>query len=71
MRKPEGKRSIGRPRCRWENSVTMGLQEVGWGRSKDWIGLGQDGVVAGSSKRGKEPSGPVKFGGFLDYLRTC
>jgi hypothetical protein len=66
VRKPEGKRSLGRPRCRWENSVTMDLQEVGWGRGKDLIGLGQDEGVACSSKRGNEPSDPVKFGGFLD-----
>jgi hypothetical protein len=39
--KPEGKRHLGRPRCRWED-IMMDLQEVGWGRM-DWIGLAQDG----------------------------
>jgi hypothetical protein len=29
--KPEGKRSLGRPRRRWEDSVKMYLQEVGYG----------------------------------------
>jgi hypothetical protein len=29
--KPEGKRPLGRLRCRWEDNVKMGLQEVGWG----------------------------------------
>jgi hypothetical protein len=39
--KPEGKRPLGRPRCRWEYNVRMDLQEVGcWGM--DWIGLAQD-----------------------------
>jgi hypothetical protein len=26
--KPEGKRSLGRPRHRWEDSIKMDLQEV-------------------------------------------
>jgi hypothetical protein len=29
--KPERKRSMGRPRCRWENNIKMDLQEVGCG----------------------------------------
>jgi hypothetical protein len=29
--KPEGKRPLGRPRCRWEDNIKMGLQEVGGG----------------------------------------
>jgi len=39
--KPEGKRSLGRPRCRWEDNIKMDLQEVGRG-GMDWIGLAQD-----------------------------
>jgi hypothetical protein len=39
--KPEGKRSLGRPRRRWENNIKMDLQEVGVGRG-DWIELAQD-----------------------------
>jgi len=27
--KPEGKRPIGRHRCRWEDNVEMGLQQIG------------------------------------------
>jgi hypothetical protein len=27
----EGKRSLGRPRRRWENNIKMDLQEVGYG----------------------------------------
>ena len=26
--KPEGKRPLGRPRCRWEDKIKMDLQEV-------------------------------------------
>ena len=29
--KPEGKRSLSRPRCRWEDNIKMDLQEVGCG----------------------------------------
>jgi len=29
--KPEGKRSLGRPRRRWEDNIKMDLQEVGRG----------------------------------------
>jgi hypothetical protein len=39
--KPEGKRSLGRPRRRWEDYIRMDLQEVGCGR-EDWIGLAQN-----------------------------
>jgi hypothetical protein len=28
--KPEGKRSLGRLRCRWVDNVKMGLTEIGW-----------------------------------------
>jgi hypothetical protein len=38
--KPEGKRPIGRPRCRWED-IKMDIQEVGCG-GMDWIELAQD-----------------------------
>jgi hypothetical protein len=31
MGNPEGKRSLGRPRHRWENGIRMDLREIGWG----------------------------------------
>ena len=34
--KPEGRRPLGRPKCRWENNIKMGLQEMGWW-SMDWL----------------------------------
>jgi len=34
----EGKRSLWRPRSRWEDNITMDLQEVGCG-GMDWIQL--------------------------------
>jgi hypothetical protein len=39
--KPEGKRSLGRPRRRWEDNIKMDVEEVGGG-SGDWIELAQD-----------------------------
>jgi hypothetical protein len=39
--KPEGKRPLGRPRCRWVDNIRMDLGEVGWG-DVDWICLAQD-----------------------------
>jgi hypothetical protein len=39
--KPEGKRPLGRPRCRWIDNIKMDLLEVGLG-NVNWIGLAQD-----------------------------
>jgi hypothetical protein len=39
--RPEGRRSLERPRRRWEDSIKMDLQEVGWG-DMDWIDMAQD-----------------------------
>ena len=39
--KPEGKRSLGRPRRRWEDNIKMDLQEVVKGCG-DWMELAQD-----------------------------
>ena len=39
--KPEGKRTLGKPRRRWEDNIKMDLQEVGGGFG-DWMELAQD-----------------------------
>jgi hypothetical protein len=39
--KPEGKRPLGSPRCRWKDNIRMDLQEMGCG-GMDWIELAQD-----------------------------
>jgi hypothetical protein len=39
--KPEGKRLLGRPRRRWEDDITMYLQEFGGDRG-EWMVLAQD-----------------------------
>jgi hypothetical protein len=39
--KPEGKRPLRRPRCRWVDNIKMDLGEAGWD-GMDWIDLAQD-----------------------------
>jgi hypothetical protein len=35
---PEGKRLLGRSRCRWEDNIKMNPIEIEWG-GMDWIDL--------------------------------
>jgi hypothetical protein len=42
--KSEGKRPLGRLRCRWEDNIKMDFQEVGCGV---WTGLGSLRIEAG------------------------
>jgi len=39
--KPDGKRPLGRPGCRWEDNIKMDLQEFG-GNHGDWMELAQE-----------------------------
>jgi hypothetical protein len=39
--KPEGKRSLRRPKRRWEDNIKADLQELGCG-GRDWVELAQD-----------------------------
>jgi hypothetical protein len=41
VRKPDGKRPLGRTRYRWKDNIKMDLLEIGLGVI-DWIGLAQD-----------------------------
>jgi hypothetical protein len=41
VEKPGGKKSLGRPRLRWEDNIKIYLQEFG-GRCGDWMELAQD-----------------------------
>jgi hypothetical protein len=38
--KPEVKRPLGRPRCRWVNNIKMDRREIGWD-GVDWIDMAQ------------------------------
>ena len=42
--KPEGKRQLGRPRCRWVDNIRMDLREMGCGI---WTGLGWTRIETG------------------------
>jgi hypothetical protein len=39
--KPEGKRPLGRPRCRWVDNIKMDLRKIGWD-GMYWIDMVQD-----------------------------
>jgi hypothetical protein len=39
--KPEGKRPLERPRCRWIHNIKMDILDIGLS-VVDWIGLAQD-----------------------------
>jgi hypothetical protein len=41
VRKRDGKRPLGRPRHRWEDSIRIDLREIGW-EGVDWLHLAQD-----------------------------
>jgi hypothetical protein len=40
--KPEGRRTLGKSRLRWEDNIKMHLQEVGWGTwtESNWLRIG-------------------------------
>jgi hypothetical protein len=39
--KPERRRPLGRPRCRWVDNIKMDLRDIGWD-DVDWVDLAQD-----------------------------
>jgi hypothetical protein len=39
--RPEGRRPLGRPRCRWEDNIKMDLRDIGF-EDVDWIHWAQD-----------------------------
>jgi hypothetical protein len=58
-RKPEGKTSLGRPRCRWVDNIKMYLRQDGvvWA-GLIWLRIR---LVEASCKHGNEVSGSVQF----------
>jgi hypothetical protein len=45
--KLEGRRTLGRPRRRWEYNIKMNLREVGWGAWTEsiWLRIGTGGEL--------------------------
>jgi hypothetical protein len=43
--KPEGERSLGRPRRRWMDNIKMDLREIGWDDMDciNWLRIGTSG----------------------------
>jgi hypothetical protein len=39
--KPERRRPLRRPRCKWENNIRVDIRETGW-EVVDWVHLAQD-----------------------------
>jgi hypothetical protein len=39
--KPEGKRLLTRPKCRWKDNIKMDIREIGFG-GVDWINLAEN-----------------------------
>jgi hypothetical protein len=71
VRKPEGKRPLGRPRRRWINDIKMGLLELGVS-VVDWIGLAQNRYRYrySSCELGNEPSGSIKCWETTEWLHN-
>jgi hypothetical protein len=67
--KPEGKRPLGRPRRRWEDSIKMDLKRIGWGGT-DWIDLTQNRDQWRTCEHGNEFSGSIKYWEILEWLRN-
>jgi len=59
--KPEGKRTLGRPRRRWEDNIKLELRRIGF----SWLRIGSNG---GLCEHGNEPSGSIKKAGY--FLRS-
>jgi hypothetical protein len=55
--KPEGKRLLGRPRCRWEDDIRMDLREIGLGGCGLDSTVSGQGLVAGCCECGDESLG--------------
>jgi hypothetical protein len=71
VRKPEGKRPLGRPRRRWMNNIKMGLLEIGLkGCGLDWSGSGYV-QLKSSCELGNEPSGSIKCWELPNGCTTC
>jgi hypothetical protein len=63
--KPEGKRPLRRPRCRWVDNIKMDLRYDGmlW-IGLIWLRIGSNGE--GSCEHGNEPSGSIKCSEVLE-----
>jgi hypothetical protein len=62
--RPECKRSLGRPRHRWEDNIKLDHREIGM-NGVNWIQLAQDGPMVGFCEHGNKPLGSIKKAGYF------
>jgi hypothetical protein len=67
IRKPEGKRPLGRPMLRCEDNIRMDIRKIG-SEVVHWIHLAQDRNQWQVCEHRNEHSRAIKDGVFLDYL---
>jgi hypothetical protein len=68
VRKPEGKRPLGRPRCRWEDNMKMFISVNGFECGFNLSGS-EYGQATSSCECGNKLSGSITCGEFLDELK--
>jgi hypothetical protein len=60
VRRPKGKRPVGRPRCRWEDNIKLDFREIEI-NGANWVQLAQDRVQwQAFCEHSDEPSGSIK-----------
>jgi hypothetical protein len=67
--KSEGKRPLGRPKCRWVSTIKIDLGERRWVVLTGLFWL-RRGHVESFSECGNEPSGSIKCGEILEWLHN-
>jgi hypothetical protein len=69
VRKMEGKRPLGGPRCRWVDHIKMDLRDrIGWG-GLDWSGSGQI-KVESSCECSNEPLDSIKCWETIEWMHN-
>ena len=56
---PTGKRTLGRPRRRWEDNIRMDLEEIS---TTNWVDLTREGLLETPCEWGIEPPGSISHG---------
>jgi hypothetical protein len=68
VERSEGTRQLGRPRRRWENNIFFLRSKMGAWTGLTWLRIGTIGSVVDAVIKN---SFSIKYGVFLDYLKSC